>query len=244
MSSGKEILSRDRSKTDKRGMSQGAPEAVQVADRFHLLQNLAETLEKVFKGHAQALKRVEMAQLQADGLILPHPPEPQTSVPLSPRQLQRDPKRAQRLERYEHVHALRKQGDLIKDIAHHLGMGKRTVYTDLSHPTFPEWQPSFRSRRSGLDAYKPYLLEQWNQGHQQTQHLFEIIQQQGYSGSYETVTRDTRQLRQSQPRLKPTRESLNDLPGRGPAPPVKTAHQKPLSARRAAGLILKQAETP
>jgi len=30
-----EILSRDRSKTYKRGMNEGAPEAIQVADRFH-----------------------------------------------------------------------------------------------------------------------------------------------------------------------------------------------------------------
>ena len=39
---GIEILSRDRSKTYKRGMSEGAPDAVQVADRFHLLQNLED----------------------------------------------------------------------------------------------------------------------------------------------------------------------------------------------------------
>ncbi len=42
---GVEILSRDRSKTYKSGMSAGAPEAIQVANRFHLLKNLEETLE-------------------------------------------------------------------------------------------------------------------------------------------------------------------------------------------------------
>lgn len=42
---GVEVLSQDRSTAYKSGMSQGAPEALQVADRFHLVQNLAETAE-------------------------------------------------------------------------------------------------------------------------------------------------------------------------------------------------------
>lgn len=234
---GIEILSRDRSKTYKRGMSKGAPDAVQVADRFHLLQNLEETLEKAFKGETQALKSVEMAQLQADGIILPLPSAPQSSAPQSSRQLKKAQKRAQRLENYEQVHVLRKQGYQVKDIAYHLGMGERTVYTYLSHPTFPEWQPSIRPRGSQLDPYKPYLLEQWNQGRHLSKALFEEIQQQGYEGTYATVTRYTKQLRQL------SREALNNLPGRGPAPALKKFDQKPLSARRAAWLILKKEET-
>lgn len=45
---GIEVLARDRSKAYKSAMLQGAPEALQVADRFHLVQNLTETLEKVW----------------------------------------------------------------------------------------------------------------------------------------------------------------------------------------------------
>lgn len=122
-------------------------------------------------------------------------------------------------------------------------MGKRTVYTYLSYETFPEWQPSIRRRGSDLDPYKGYLLEQWQQGYQQTKQLFIDIQQQGYPGSYATVARYTRQLRQSQPQHQPSPETLHELPGRGPAPQNQTTSPTTLSARRAAWLFLQRAET-
>ena len=50
-------------------------------------------------------------------------------------------------------------------------------------------------------------------------------------------------LRQAYPPMRPTPESLNELPGRGPAPKVKRANQKALSARRVAWLILQRPET-
>jgi transposase len=237
---GVEILSRDRSKTYKRGMNEGAPEAIQVADRFHLLQNLEETLENVFKGKAQVLKAVEQDQCRAAAPICAEPLKPKTT-----RQQQKDLKRSQRLDNHEKVHALREQGHQIKDIAYHLGMGKRTVYTYLSHPTFPEWQPSIQRRRRGsqLDAYKPYLQEQWHQGRQFTKGLFEEIQQQGYRGTYASVSQYTRKLRQSQAQTRPEPSSLNELPGRGPAPHQALSSSKPLSARRAAWLVLQRTDT-
>lgn len=235
---GVEILSRDRSKTYKRGMSQGAPDAIQVADRFHLLHNLEETLETALKGHNAVLKQVEKDHLQADGLVvLPSVDLPEDSQ--SPKALNR----ARRLEKYDQTHGLRLQGYAIKDIAHHLGIGKRTVYKYLAATTFPERQPTIRQHGSGLDAYKPYLQDQWNRGQQQTKALFDEIQQQGYPGSYSTLARYTHQLRQLPTSDKPDSESLNALPGRGPAPTLPTSPQKPLTARRAAWLILQRAET-
>lgn len=53
-----EIVTRERSKAYESGIQQGAPSAIQVADRFHLLQNLAEALAQVFGAHSQTLKTV------------------------------------------------------------------------------------------------------------------------------------------------------------------------------------------
>ena len=75
-------MSRDRSKIYRQGGNQGAPKAIQVADRFHLLQNLAQALEKVLGDHSQDLKAVEQAMLQApqvgpEGSVeIPVPPSP------------------------------------------------------------------------------------------------------------------------------------------------------------------------
>jgi transposase len=234
---GVEILSRDRSKAYKLGMSQGAPNAIQVADRFHLLQNLEETLEHVLKGHTQALRAVEKAQLQASGMAVPQALE-LPEAPESPKAMNR----TRRLEKYEQTHALRQQGYAIQDIAHHLGIGERTVYTYLSASTFPERQPTIRRRGSGLEAFKPYLQQQWNLGYQQTKALFEDIQQQGYQGSYQ-VARFTHQLRRLQPPSKPDPQSLHDLPGRGPALMTQTPPPKPLTARRSAWLVLQRKDT-
>lgn len=139
---------------------------------------------------------------------------------------------------YEQAHALRKQGYKIKDIAHHLDMGERTVWTYLSCSTFPEWQPTLRRGTQGsiLDPYKPYLLDQWGKGNRQSKRLFEEIQNHGYQGSYQTVARFTRQLT-------PLPETLHQLPGKGQAPAVKTASHQSLSACRAALLILQRPES-
>jgi len=98
---GIEILSRDRSKTYRRGMSAGAPEAIQVAARFHLLHNLEEALEKAFKGHTQVFRRVEQATLAPQDSTSVQPPTPVLLVPTQAA----ESKREQRLARYEQVHA-------------------------------------------------------------------------------------------------------------------------------------------
>ncbi|WP_026103915.1 hypothetical protein [Anabaena sp. PCC 7108] len=62
------------------GIRQGAPEAIQVADRFHLLQNLSQTLKQVFGSHAEALKEVEKQVFITDNKV---PKEVETAHNLS-----------------------------------------------------------------------------------------------------------------------------------------------------------------
>jgi len=59
------VIARDRSGAYAEGAGRGAPGAVQVADRFHLLQNLAEALELAFTAHVRELRDAEQARRQA-----------------------------------------------------------------------------------------------------------------------------------------------------------------------------------
>ena len=242
---GVEILSRDRSKTYRSAMSEGAPNAIQVADRFHLLKNLQEVLEKVFHSNYPALKSVDAALLKSE-VPEPHAPESVEKNEVPPDK-QGPRSRTRRLHNYQQTHALKQQGYRVTDIAHHLGIAKRTAYQYLSHPVFPEHQPYTRKVPTVIEPYKDYLYQEWMAGRQNSQQLFEEVQEQGFKGSYGTVARYTRQLHQfsprdpSKPKARPTRESLNNLPGRGPkpAPAGGITQPKPLTPKSASWLVMR-----
>ena len=88
---GVEVLARDRSQAYADGARQGAPTATQVADRFHLLQNLRETLDQVFLTHEQALEAVntlmrqQPVRLPEGAVAVPVPPPVETPTPAQQR---------------------------------------------------------------------------------------------------------------------------------------------------------------
>ncbi|MEL7086636.1 MAG: ISL3 family transposase [Cyanobacteria bacterium J06597_1] len=228
---GVEVLSRDRSNAYRCGMSEGAPQARQVADRFHLLQNLAEHLERALNAHRKSLKEIERQLTnvpRAVGVL--------GAVDASRTYLY-DYRLRERIHQYQQVHSLRKEGHQIRDIAHHLGMGKRTVYTYLSMelpPTAVKCSP--RNRPSTLNPYKSYLRAQWNAGHRKAIRLFEEIHARGYEGNYASVARFIRTLKLQ------LKGALDLGEGRGPAPLATQIIAKPLSPRRATWLIMRRPE--
>jgi transposase len=58
---GVEVVSRDRSPTYASGINEGAPGALQVADRFHLLMNVREAVEKVMMRQNRFLRSRSLA---------------------------------------------------------------------------------------------------------------------------------------------------------------------------------------
>jgi len=59
---GVQLISRDRSGDDATGASKGAPEAVQVADRFHVQKNLSEAVERIFHRRRHLLHQIVVAR--------------------------------------------------------------------------------------------------------------------------------------------------------------------------------------
>jgi transposase len=195
---GVEVITRDRARAYADGARQGAPEATQVADRFHLLQNLVEALEQVFHTHRTALTAVNDAIRRqgvplADGTVaVAVPPAPPTG------QEKTAQRRARRVECHQQVWALREHGWPGHAIAAQLGIGKSTVFRYLRTATLPERTRRADRGRSILNPYKPYLLERWNAGCCDALRLYGELQQRGYPGSYSTVARYAQRLRQAQ----------------------------------------------
>lgn len=173
------LISRDRSTEYARGASDGAPEALQVADRFHVLQNLREAGERALKRlHAELVE-----QQKASG----HPQaihykrrRSQTEVAAS------TVAHLRRQARYEEVVALYQQGMSILGIANQLRMSRSTVRSFVYAGAFPERANVLRTK-SLLDPYVPYLETRLKQGCRNAHQLWEELVAQGFKGSYKVV---------------------------------------------------------
>lgn len=177
---GVEVICRDRSGAYAEGARLGAPGAVQVADRFHLWQNLGKAVERCVARHRACLRPVDPAPSEHD----PSPPQPE---PDQARPVGRFAERA--ACHHALVHQLLAQGHGIRAITRHLGWGHHTVQRYARAKTWQElvdgkWQGP---RPSKLDPFKPHLHRRWEQGVTNASQLYREIRAVGFAGSYALV---------------------------------------------------------
>jgi transposase len=216
------------------GARQGAPAATQVADRWHLLQNLADALEQVFTTQSKALDAVNAAMRQQpvplpDGAVA-------VPVPPPPTPLREEQRAARRQALYDEVWTLYRQGWPVVAIATQVGRSCRTIERYLHLPTWPGRQHRRHDGRSILNSYKDYLLERWNAGCHTAIQLFRELQARGYRGSYRRVTAYVSRIRQAQG-IPPRRQGLRQT-----LPVVAEPSCPPLTPRQATWLVLRRAE--
>jgi transposase len=207
---------------------------VQVADRFHLLQNLAEALEVAFTAHARDLRAVEQAhQTEAAAQVVMPPSEPQAKA----KDLASE-RRERRRTRHEQVWALHSQGWPGHAIAQRLGIGVTTVFRYLRHEVFPERKKRNDGGRSRVDPWQDVVLEHWHAGRRQARWLFRTLQQEhGYRGSYPTLARYLQRLRVAEEAL-PVRKQLSAQA----RPVLAAASRRVWTPRTAAWLLLRRIE--
>jgi transposase len=192
---GVEVVSRDRSNVCREGVNAGAPDALQVADRWHLLHSLALALEEFLLRKRSLLGKAAATGTGEGEELLPGSIDGDVST-LSVR-LGRPygsiegpaHRRHERLvERWKDIRRLHLAGASAKDIAEWVGTSQSTVYRyrELAEP--PP-RPSYRRRASVLDPYLPYLLGRWNEGCRSAKRLHREIRDQGYRHSVDTVNR-------------------------------------------------------
>src|SRR5438552_225469 len=218
-----EVVSRDRGKTYIDGATSGAPQATQVADRWHIISNLGDAVEEfLIRAHI----RLEDGKALSEGSQKRDKPLSSFSAtPASQRKSQARLLRKWKL--YQRVQELHASGMSLRKIGEELGLARNTVRKYFRQPPEPPLPTPRPLRASQLDPYEDYLLERWSQGERNAAQLHREIGERGYPGSTSLVRAYVSHLRTttadgSPPRSRKQRASalsphaLRWLPSRKP----------------------------
>ncbi len=146
---GVQIICRDRGGAYADGAARGAQQAIQVADRWHLMHNLSEAIHKVVTRHRRCLQHKPAAP----------PPPPDTNAPAAAATPVASGRRADNTRsRHAAVQALLADGATIRAIMRSLGMSRGTARKYARAPTAEALLGPHPSSGPGkLGPYKPYL---------------------------------------------------------------------------------------
>jgi transposase len=206
---GAAIIVRDRAEAYAEGARQGAPEAQQVADRFHILLNASAALEEVLRSRRRRLDYLA-AHAPAE------PPAAAEAAPLSATKQQQLDRRARRLERWEDIRRRRAAGQNISQIAREVGGGRKTVRRQLATRVPPSAPYAITPRPAGLRSptlqpFVPYLQERWQAGCQNARLLHRELVARGCTASYSLLQQAVRGWRASRPPRGTKRRRLRRL---------------------------------
>jgi transposase len=190
---GAQVICRDRAGGYADGARQGAPEAIQVADRWHLWHNLGEYAEKAVAAHRGCLTGPASTPEEERG-------GPASPTPAGPEGLRDVCGRDRRLvartrDRHTAVHSLLAAGHSERDAARILGLARGTVHRFAAAASSEELLVKATSRQTKLDRYKPYLRQRWNEGITSAAALHAELQAKGWQGSVQAVQRYVRPFR-------------------------------------------------
>ena len=229
------VIARDRGNIYVDGATHGAPNAIQVADRFHLLCNLSEAVERILKCHHTALHATSEAlrrsalDTQAQ-VVAPVPPAEERQLSTAAERKQAT--WARRQARYARVIALHQQGCSQREIARRLQVGRHLVRRYIAADSCPQYADGERRHQPRtLDRFAPFLRQRWDAGCQNTALLYRELRGMGFTGAPGTVRQYVRAWRPEGARPGPPARGVP----RPPAPPTVPRY----SPRQATWLVVK-----
>ncbi|GJG89482.1 hypothetical protein tb265_46630 [Gemmatimonadetes bacterium T265] len=167
---GVEIIARDRGGVYAEGARLGAPDAIQVADRFHLVRNLTQAIDRLVLRHHTAVRAAAVAcgaatplprdtgrQRAYSGLPANRP------GPTAPERLSAE-RRARRLALYEQVVALHAAGTSLLGIARQLGCAVKTAHAWVHAGAFPERRVRAVPQPRVIDPFADYVRQRYDAG--------------------------------------------------------------------------------
>ena len=233
-----QVVTRDRGPMYIEGITQGAPQAIQVADRWHLVKNLREALETVLGQYPAALQQATQDVPATPSTPITRGrrvPPPQKSRPSARARAvhRRYQRRVTRL--YHDVQGLLRNQVPIARIARQLGINRSTVYhyARMTVPPAPRQIPP--RRPSVIAPLQPYLIQRWNDGCRNATQLWRELRDQGHTATLRTITRYLETLR----RDSGTSHKFRSMPA-APIYALEPATSRPLSARQASHLCVRR----
>jgi transposase len=194
-----QVITRDRGGAYAEGARQGAPQARQVADRFHLLKNVTDAFIRYLTRKHVALRQAAAGPERTE--------EPAAAGCLRAAETPRRPTRAARLSqeararrqaRYHEVIALHEQGYSVRAIARMVHLNRGTVMIFIHAERFPERQPR-RPRPTILAPFVAYLGSRWAAGCHNATQLWQELRQQGFTGGRARVAEYVKSWRRRPP---------------------------------------------
>ena len=189
---GTEIVSRDRATAYAEATRRAAPQATQVADRWHLMRNLSEALRNALEPHrrimAQTAKSLQSSKVLAT--LNPH------TVSVTPANILpiKNKSRDRRLALYEQIRALMDNGVSQSDIARQINISLRTVQRWVKVEAFPERSP--RLFPNSVHEHAAYLDKRLLEGCRNVSQLWRELKQRGFRGQHGSVRGWLRQNRE------------------------------------------------
>lgn len=188
-----EMIARDRSTEYAKGASEGAPNAKQVADRWHLLLNVRQMVERYLPEVYGRLKQLPLVPGATSAKIESVPRRTRAYRRTKAEELASQESRKRRLACYEEIKRYCDDGKNLSVISRELAMDIKTVRKYASADAFPE-----RTRQPGLSILEPYLSylnARHQEGCENASQLWREIQQQGFPGSKRQVLKWMRDMR-------------------------------------------------
>jgi transposase len=174
------ILVRDRADAYAVAGRQAAPDALQVADRFHLVRNVSDALKTLLHAH-----RWRQPATMVSPAVSPRVPSaPPANSAAAPGQVPQPTPRKRAV--WEAVQHRRNLGQSLRQIAQALGVDRRTGRRYLAADQPPVY-PTRRPRPTQLTPYIGHLAERWAQGCHNARRLSHKLVQRGYRGSASMV---------------------------------------------------------
>jgi transposase len=184
---GVSVICRDRDGVYASAAARGAPGAMQVADRWHIVHNLADALERMAVRVLAHLHKERVAEDRAEQ-------KPRPTVVAVPSRIQLRTER-----RHGEIQALRSKGLTITAIAEQLHLNRTTIRKFVRISSASDLRrPSGQGPR-GLDRFTPYLVQRWQDGCRVAAFLYDEVKGLGYRGSKRTVRRFVESWRKTEP---------------------------------------------